>query len=238
MDSRSLGYGVIVAALAAGSAFAADRTYDVAPFEAVSVSTGISAIVDVGEAQSIRAEAPNTAILDRLNVEVRDGRLDVSLKWNFMDWIFNIGSNKGVVIHIGAPTLTSADAGAGADLDVNGMTGEALSLNASSGASLAALDVSGTRVSLNASSGGGLTARGTCDQLIAGASSGGGVEAQQLACINVDVDASSGGHASVNASKSLNADASSGGSITVYGKSLEVQVESSSGGSVSFASGP
>lgn len=235
MSLHSQVLGVAFSAMLAGAAAAESRTFDVPQFDAVSIAGGISAIIDVGGVQAMVADAPTAAVLNRLQVEVHGGRLEVGFKWDVLDWLFNFGQYKGVVVHISAPRLSGVSASAAADVDVKNLAGTALGLDASSGASMSAQLVSGDRVSANVSSGANLAMTGTCEQLIAGASSGGSLVARDLACRNVDANASSGGHASVRATASIDADASSGGNIAVFGRAPEVHTNTSSGGSISFA---
>lgn len=222
--------------LSGSVAMAESRTYDMPSFEAVDVSTGISAIVEVGGPQKIEAEAANAATLDRLKVEVRGVTLHLSIDGNIVSWLFSLGQQRPMVVRVSAPSIKAADASSGADLDIKGMKGGGLSMSASSGAAISAQQVSGERVSLDTSSGGTLKASGTCTNLVASASSGGNLEARDLSCADVTVDVSSGGHAEINAREAIRANASSGGSVTVHGGPQKVDVNSSIGGSVNFAS--
>jgi len=214
---------------------AESRTFSVPSFDEVSVSANISAIIDVGKDTAVTADAANSAILDRLQVEVRGKRLEIGYRADFFDWVFNFGQNKGVVVHVFAPSVVSVEANSGADVDANGMTGDALTLASSSGASLAAKAVSGSRVSVETSSGAGLTIEGSCMQLIAEASSGANADASHLACEDVDAGASSGAHVGILAMKSIDAEASSGGSVQIFGKAPDVKVDTSSGGSITYS---
>lgn len=235
MAIRFLMLGAAALALLPGAALAESRTYTLAPFDSVSVSGGISAVIEIGAAQSVVADAATSAVLDRLDIEVRGNRLEVGFKWNVLDWLFNAGQNKGVVVHVTAPALSGASAGAGADVDVSQMTGTVLSLDSSSGASMSADGVNAERISLSSSSGANLAVAGSCKQMIGDTSSGATLQARDFECTDVDVNASSGGHASVRATKSVDANASSGGGIEIFGNAPEIRSNSSSGGSITFA---
>lgn len=224
-----------VAGLMAGGARAEQRTYQVAPFDTVSVSTGISAIITAGGTQSVMAEAPNGAALDRLKVEVNDGRLEVGIDGNFVTWFFNLGQRKPIVVHIGTSGLKAAEANSGADLDLTAVSGGTLSLGASSGASISLQAPDAERVSMDVSSGASIKATGTCKHLIANVSSGGNIDARELRCDDVNAQASAGGHADVDAVKSINANASIGGGITVFGEPTDRNVNSGTGGSIDYS---
>src|SRR3954471_5113847 len=118
-------------ALVSTAALAESRTFPVAAFDKVSVSSGITAIIEVGGAAAVSADAANSAILDRLQVEVRGDKLEIGFRSDFFDWIFNFGQNKGVVVHVASPSVVGAEASSGADVDVTGMTGDALTLSSS-----------------------------------------------------------------------------------------------------------
>ena len=235
MTVRSVFVCALLGSAFSTAALAESRSFEVPAFDQVSVSSGISATIEIGGSQSVTADAFNAAILERVQVEVRNSRLEVSLRWDALDWVFNFGADKGVVLHIAAPALNAADSSAGADVEVRGLAGDTLSLSASSGANTVAADVKGGRIDLSASSGAYLKLTGTCEHLVAAASSGANIEAGGLACQDVNANASVGGHLAVRAGRSLDAHASVGGSILVSGNPATTTIDSSTGGSVSFA---
>lgn len=218
-----------------GAALAESRTYDLPDFDGVSVSAGIVAIVTVGEAQSVIAEAPSEAVLNRLEVDVRGGRLSLGIDSNMLDWLFNLGRQRDIVVRVSAPALKTGDASSGADLDIKGMAGDRLSLSASSGASVAASGITGGDVTIDVSSGASMSAAGNCTTLSANASTGANLDADNLVCPGVTANASTGAQMSVSASSSLSADASTGAGISVSGKPGRTEVNSSTGGSITFA---
>lgn len=103
------------------AALAESRTYDLPPFDSVSISAGVTAIVEVGGAQSVTAEAPSAAVLNRLEVDVRNRRLEISIEWDLLGLIFNVGQRDQIVVRVSAPQVVGADANSGADVDVKGM---------------------------------------------------------------------------------------------------------------------
>lgn len=232
---RSFMLSVGLALLAITSVQAASRTYDTATFSEVSVSSGISAVVEVGKPQAVSAEATTDALLDRLDVRVRDDKLEIAFKWDVLDWFFTLGQMRTATVHVSAPQLKAVESSAGANVDAHALTGDNLRFAVSSGASLSADAIKAGHVTLDSSSGGNLTVSGSCDQLIANSSSGGNLAGTALSCANVNANASSGGHADVTATQSINANASSGGGITIHGKPAQTNINSSSGGSTAFA---
>jgi hypothetical protein len=107
------------------------------------------------------------------------------------------------VITISVPALTAANADSGADVEVSGMSGDAVTLNASSGARINARAATGASYDLNASSGSNLSVEGTCGQARVVVSSGAAVRADRLLFIDVDANASSGADADVHAGGSF-----------------------------------
>jgi hypothetical protein len=213
----------------ASPALAETRTFEVDPFTAVEISSGIVGIVTSGAPQAVEAEAGNAAVLNRLHVEVRGGRLSVGIDWNLLDYLFTFGQHPPITVRVSAPSLNSVAASSGANVDARGLAGE-FELGSSSGASLDASGVTAAQATAEASSGGGITVTGRCDRLVVEASSGGHVAAGELSCKEVDAEASSGGYAEVSASEEIEADVSSGGHVAVRGNPARTDYESSSGG--------
>lgn len=196
-----------IAATAAGSALADEKTYDLAGFEGVSVSAGVKAIVTVGGDYSVRAESSSDG-LEKLEIRVRHGELDIGRKSHFMSF----GRHNQVTVYVSMPALMRLDVSSGSETEATGVAGGPFSVDASSGA-----DASIT---------------GSCDALSLDVSSGASVDASELKCKTGSADASSGGSARIFVSDSITADASSGGSIRVYGKPTNSNTDTSSGGSV------
>jgi hypothetical protein len=199
----------LFAATLAAPALAAEKTFDLKNFEAVSVSAGIKAEVSVGGDYSVRAvgEAEDIA---RLDIRVEDNALDIGRKRTEMPW-----RKRGpLTVHVRLPKLKAFDV--------------------SSGAHAGATGVAGGPFAMDASSGGHLSVSGSCDALSVDVSSGGHIEGEGLKCRTGAADASSGGHASIHVADSLVADASSGGHIEVYGDPENVTTETSSGGNISI----
>lgn len=116
------------------------------------------------------------------------------------------------------------------------VTGPDLELaRATSGASLRVGAVNVGDIKLKADSGGSLKISGSCGAVTGGVSSGGSVNAKALKCKSVDVDASSGGSFNGYGSDYGKGNSSSGGSIVIYGNpETQKKNKSWSGGSVSF----
>ena len=229
---------LFLAALAAASvslptlALAESKTLDVAPFTGIDITSGITAHVALGGAQSVVAESPDAEDLANLKYEVRNGVLRVSVDWSF--WRLFDTHDRKIVLTIGAPALDTVLASSGASVDVASLGGDKLTLEASSGAYVKVLGAVGKSYRLETSSGAGLEVSGTCTDAQAESSSGASVQAKSLACATVDAEASSGAHIEITATKTISAESSSGAGITVWGKPSVDHLETSSGGNVDF----
>lgn len=207
---------IIAAALTAGAialtapALAATRTVDLPAFDRIDASRGVEVNVAVGGAQSVSAENKD-GDFDDLVLEVKHGVLRATRK----ERAFNFRRGPNYTITVRMPTLVGLEVSSGAETNVTGVKANAFSIDASSGAEA--------------------NVAGTCERLNADASSGAEIDASDLICAVVDVDVSSGADADVHATKSVTADASSGGSAKVHGSPKEVDADKSSGGSVRMA---
>lgn len=233
MKQLYLAAGIALATLAPATSLAAERTYDLAAFTAIDISSGIDAEVTVGGAQSIKATAPDESHLDELSIEVQNGTLKVWRDWDLdlFSLFEGLGDSETKLV-VTVPALTSANASGGSDVAVSGMSGDRISIEASSGAELRATDIMAVSIDANASSGSDLRANGTCTTVTIKSSSGSDVDFEDLACTDATVNASSGSDVELHANGTLKAEASSGSDISVRGTPKTTEIEESSGGSV------
>jgi hypothetical protein len=218
-------------ALAPSVGIAADRTYDLPPFTAIDISSGVDAVVTVGGAQKVAVTAPQQTDIDELKVEVQEGTLKVWRDWDILE-LFEGFRERETRLTVSAPALTTASASAGADVSVSGLSGETIKIEASSGADLQATDIQATNIEAEASSGADVSANGTCASVVARASSGADLDLRDLACTNANADASSGSDITLSVNGTLKANASSGSDIKVRGTPTTSEIEESSGGEV------
>jgi hypothetical protein len=220
--------------MAPAAATAAEKTYDLPAFTAISISSGVNAVVTVGgTTQTVTASSSRPEDIADLKVEVKDGRLSVWRDFNLFD-IFDFGAEPQTTVTIAVPELNAATADAGADVDVTGLAGDAVKLNASSGSDIDARAAAGGSFDLNASSGANLSVEGTCQSAKIVASSGASLRADRLLCTDVDANASSGSDIDAYASGSFKGEASSGSDISVAGNPTGREASTSSGADISF----
>jgi hypothetical protein len=216
------------------------RTYNVAGFDTVIVTTGVRALVTTGGAHSVRVEARDAETLDRLDVSVVGGRLHIGFSRNFLDFVLNgglidllrYGGDLGVTAYITLPALNGVEASSGGRVEASNVKSDRFRGEVSSGGMLTLLAVSGGDFRLAASSGGQAEIEGSASELDAAVSSGGRIRADRLAARDGRLEASSGGHLDASITMRLRASASSGGHIEVLGNPTDRNINSSSGGHV------
>lgn len=230
----------LIAAVAASAillptlAFAESRTIEVPQFHGVDISAGIHAVVSGGSPHSVFAEATDPRALNDLRVEVRDGILHAWYEWNILDLLTR--PERDVTLTVGTEVLDQLEASAGASIAADGLMGEDIGLEASSGANIKTTAIEGMSYSIESSSGARIETSGLCTTAEIEVSSGASIGAKGLDCGKVDLEVSSGASLEITARDTINAEVSSGGHATVYGKPGVEHLETSSGGSVDFPS--
>jgi len=203
----------IGAATALGAAVAQDeRQFDLEDFDRIDISAGIILVAEAGAPQTITVKTDNGDFTD-FEIGVKNGALFVSRDYNRLRWHSKKSAYKVVVT---APTLRG--------------------IEASSGSHAKLTKISSPRFVVDLSSGAHASVEGACEDCIIDLSSGAMLDGKRLECETARIDVSSGGHGKISARKSVVADASSGGHVTVYGEPERVSADKSSGGRIYVAS--
>ena len=199
-----------------------DRREVTEDFTVVSASEGLDVFVAQGSDFEIMVEADEN-VIDLIGTDIKDGKLKVHA-------IQSIG-RATKKIYVTMPEITSLNSSSGADLVSEGMLeAEKIYLNASSGADLK-VELTADEVEADCSSGADIRISGKANLLYADASSGSDIKAKDFLVERCHANVSSGADISVNVSKSLTADANSGGDISYTGEA-SVQTKKSVSGSV------
>lgn len=213
------------------AAWADTESFDLSDFDGISAAEGIHVQVTTGETFEITAESEDARQLELLELDVQRGILRAQMDESLF---FDTTTRWKVTIHVTMPSLIHAEASSGAEIVADEMSGPALEMASSSGSRLQIDAIDGGMMSVHVSSGAEIMiAGGTCTSLSADVSGGSSLDMENVACTEAEIDASGGSGAAVHA-ESINADASGGASIHVYGAHEEVEVEVSSGGEVDF----
>lgn len=186
------------------------RDFDLPDFDRIDVSAGVIVLAEVGEPQTVRVETKNGDFSD-FEIEVDDGALRVSREWNRLRWHDKKAEYK---VFVSMPSLTALDASSGSRANISSIDTPNIFIDLSSGAH-ASLD-------------------GRCSDCTFDLSSGARLTAKDLECEMATIDVSSGGNGEVQVVRALEADASSGGIIAIYGSPESVKVDKSSGGRIKF----
>lgn len=169
------------------------RSFDAAGFDSVSLSGPDNVIVQVGKAASVKAVG-DTAILDRLEIEVVDGTLRVGRKRkNGIQ--FNWGGDKGAVVTVTLPVLAGASVAGSGDMDVDHAESPKFKASVAGSGSLkvGALKTDSLHVSI-AGSGNANFAAGTATDVDLSIAGSGDLDAAGLAARTADISiAGSGG---------------------------------------------
>ncbi len=216
----------------AGAASAETRTYDVGAFTKIDISAGLDLEFTTGGTQSIAVENEN-GNFDDIDVYVSGDTL--VLKRKKQNWGWN-NKRQRYGITVSAPQISSLEASSGSDVSGQNMSGSDVLIDVSSGADVTVTGVDGGTVTIETSSGSDANVSGTCVTVRADSSSGSDLEARDLICEAGYADASSGSDISIHATVSVDAEASSGADVDVYGGPTDVSSDKSSGGSVSIRS--
>lgn len=197
--------------LAISAAQAETKTFDFSGFTGIEASVGVDVEVSVGGDYAVRAEG-NAKELERLRIERRGETLKIDR--NRKGGWFQVNRRSDFTVFVTMPSLEEVEVSSGADVT--------------------ATSIDADRFRVSVSSGADASLSGTCNTIEADGSSGADLDAEDLRCANAVADVSSGADLSIYASESVEADASSGGSIRVYGGPQSTDVSKSSGGSISI----
>jgi hypothetical protein len=202
---------------------------NVGPFSGVKVAEGIDVYLKKGDKESVRVEVTGTKI-ENIITEVSGSYLKVHMaSGNFRGRI----DAKVYVTYVKLDKLSASSAG-------NIFTDEAirsedLEVQTSSAGNIE-IKVDAGNLEVSASSAGQVEISGRAKSLSVDASSAGQIDAYDLESDKVEAEASSAGSIKLNVGSSLNASASSGGSIRYRGNPGKSITNASSGGSVKKSS--
>ena len=227
---RTLTAASLIALGLAGAASAETRDFDVGSFTKIDISAGLDLSFEQGAAGPVSVENVNGDFSD-IEVSVKGDTLVLKRAKNNWGWG---RKRERYGITVSAPVISDVDASSGSDVAGRGMSGQDIFVSVSSGADVTVTGIDGGTVSIKTSSGSDASVSGRCVAVRASSSSGSDLEARDLICQEGEADASSGSDISIHATTKVDARASSGADIDVYGGPTDVDSNKSSGGSVSI----
>lgn len=205
------------------------QTRSLGDFNEVSVSGSVTARLVQSNETKVDIKMIKGSI-DDLITEVKGGDLTVKFKKDMFG-----NSKKEAKVTIYYKALNEIDASAGCSVGSDEVvSSSSLDIEASSGSTIN-LEVEGEMVNVDASSGSNIKLKGSSKKTDMEASSGSSINAKMLDADEAKADVSSGASISLVANKSLEADASSGGSIKYKGDPKHTDIDSGkySGGAIS-----
>lgn len=198
----------------------------VSGFNGIDVSEGIKVELTYGDKEFVEVTADEEYI-ESVITEVDGSTLEIHLKGN--NWNMR---NRHILVKVTAKQIEKLEASSGSSIITqNLIETENLKMHVSSGAGLK-VAFKATTASCGSSSGANAKLKGDVGSFETDASSGASIHADELQAKKVNADVSSGASISVSVSDELIADASSGGSIRYIGSPKMKDIEKSSGGSV------
>ncbi|MBS7255590.1 head GIN domain-containing protein [Flavobacterium branchiicola] len=194
-------------------------------FKNISVSNAIDLVIEQSDSTEIKVEADDN-LQKEIITKVENGTLVISCKFNSYR---NVTMKK---VTVKMPKIEKIEASSASSVhSKNVLTGENVQLEASSAASMD-VNVESDNIALDSDSGSSINITGKALKVKTSVSSGGSIEATKLLANDIDADASSGGTVSVHPIVSLKAQASSGGNISYDITPKTIEKSQSSGGNI------
>ncbi|WP_194767075.1 head GIN domain-containing protein [Tamlana sp. I1] len=193
-------------------------------FSTIEASEGLNVYLTQSDHESISVEADEN-LQALILTEINDGVLTIHTKENI-----GRATAKKVMVSFKNITTISASSGSNVYSDKT-IAVSALNLQSSSGSDMT-LDVNTQTLTCSSSSGSDLKLSGKTVKLIAEASSGSDIKAADLIAEASEIKATSGADITVNTTKELIANASSGGGVNYYGNPEKVEKSNNPSGSI------
>lgn len=196
----------------------------VGPFKGIRSSSAIDVYLKKGTKEEVKVVVDGTAVSNVIT-EVSGNYLKIQMReGNYR--------NRNVKVYVTYVALEKISVSSASNVFSEGtIKSTAMEINAASAGSVE-VTLEAETIKVDAASAANVTLEGTAKLLTAEASSAGSIDAYNLSAEEVEVIAESAGSAKVSVTKSLEAEATSGGSIRYRGNPLKTNTDSGSGGSV------
>ena len=194
-------------------------------FKRIEVSNAIDLVIEQSDVTEIVVEADDN-LQKHILTKIENGTLIISCDKNSF---INTRSKK---VRVKMPVIEQLEANSGASItSINTLKGKNITLNTSSAATIN-LSLESDDINCDSSSGSTITINGMGLKMKANASSGSAIKAKNLFANQVNAEASSGATIQTHPIVSLDAEASSGGSISYNKIPKSIRKETNSGGSI------
>ncbi len=199
-------------------------------FRGIKSAEAIDVYLKKGDKESVKVEVTGTK-LSSVVTEVVGSTLRIHMQSG------NYRDRKNVKVYVTYVMLDRISASSASNVFSNGtIKANQFDISVSSAASVE-ISLEATQATLSASSAGDIVLQGKCKSLEAEASSAADINCYNFESESVNANASSAGDIKINATKELDAHASSGGSVRYRGNPSKTNTGSSSGGSVKKSNG-
>jgi hypothetical protein len=226
---KKVGILVLFVLAACGAIAQESETRPLTSFRGIRVGEAIDVYLKKGDKESAKVEVDGVNLSDVMT-EVNGSYLRIHMRSG------NYQGKRKVVIYLTYVSLEKISASSASSVFSEGtLKASTLDIAAASAANVE-LQIEANDVTVDVASAGDITLEGKAKNLSVEASSAGSVDAYNLECEKAEARVSSAGSAKINVTKSLDAQASSGGSIRYRGNPSSTNTDSSSGGSVKKSS--
>ncbi len=202
----------------------------VGDFSGISAASGIKVEITQGSENSVVVSSSKDELVNKIKTEVDKGGL-LKIYYEYEKGMWKRAKNLQLNAYVTFKSVEKLMVSSGAQLiTMNTVSAANLALTASSGGACTGT-VKATDARIDVSSGGVIKLSGSSTNTKIDGSSGGSFKGKDFATENCTADVSSGGDIRITISKTLVANASSGGSILYKGDPI-VDKKTSSGGNV------
>ncbi len=222
-----------------GGTLAEFKDYDLDPFDWIDISSGLRAVVHLGERQSVRIECTRPNQIDKCKVKVVNSRLRVRRRTDLVDILlgrlFNpTKTGRGITVHVTVPYLLGVKASIGADINVDSAAGDTVEVGVSTGARITIGAARADTLHLTCSTAGRLSIAGVCENLEMKFFSGSNVSAIELACTNAIINGNNGSVAELTVIGSVSGTLKNGCTVHCIGRPHLVDVKTVGGSTLTF----
>jgi len=205
------------------------ETRQLGKFIGVRTGEAIDVYLKKGDKESARVEVDGVSLSD-VETEVSGNMLRIHMRPG------NYRGRHSVKVYVTYVDIARISSSSASSIFTDGiLKTSALEISCASAGNVE-LKVEAESVSIDVASAGDVTLEGKAKRLTLEASTAGSVDAYNFECETVEATAASGATVKIAVSKSLKAEASSGGSIRYRGNPSSTDTDSSSGGSVKKSS--
>jgi hypothetical protein len=196
-----------------GDARLTQRNFALADFDSVSLAGPHNVVVTVGPAFAVRAEGP-ADVLDRLEVEVKNGSLEIRQKKGKWRWSRNHGPT---TVYVSLPALRAAAIGGSGDMKIDRVEGSrfAASIGGSGDMSIGSVRVEDASFSIAGS--GAITAAGTAARSSVSVAGSGDMALQGLEARTASVSIVGSGDVRARATETADVSIMGSGDVTLTG---------------------